>query len=63
MSSEKKVQKERELLIHDYIIPFDKDLDKEKIVNLSSDATFDNTVAEILLHVYDIEIFKQNFSE
>ena len=51
--SEKKVQKQRELLIYDHINPFGMDLDKAKLVNLSYDATVDNSVAEFLLHVYD----------
>ena len=51
--SEKKVQKESELLIDDYINPFGMDLDKAKLVNLSSGATVDKIVAEILLHVCD----------
>ena len=52
-SSEKKVQKFRQLLIDDYINPFGLDLDKAKLLNLSSGAPVDNTVAVILLHVYD----------
>ena len=51
--SEKKVQKFRQLLIDDYINPFDMDLDKAKLSILTSGAPVDNAAAVILLHVYD----------
>ena len=51
--SEKKVQTFRQLLIDDYINPFDMDLDKEKLFNLTSGAPVNNAAAVILLHVYD----------
>ena len=62
MSSEKKVQKVMEVLLDEYINPFGMDLDKVKLVNLSSgapvddaddDAPVDDSVAEILVNVYD----------
>ena len=61
-SSEKKVQKLTEELLDEYINPFRTELDRAKLVNLSSgapvedaddDAPVDDAVAEILLHVYD----------
>ena len=52
-SSEKKVQKLKEVLLDKYINPFGTDLDKEKLVNLRSGAPLDDVVTEILLHVYD----------
>ena len=42
-----------EVLLDEYINPFGMDLDKAKLVNLSSGAPVDDAVAEILLHVYD----------
>ena len=44
-----------EMLLDGYINPFGMDLDKVKLVNLISGAPVDDTVAEILLHVYDNE--------
>ena len=52
-SSEKKVQKVMEVLLDEYINPFRMDLDKAKLLNLSSGTPVDDAVAEILLHVYD----------
>ena len=52
-SSEKKVQKVMEVLLDEYINPFRMDLDKEKLLNLSSGTPVDDAVAEILLHVYN----------
>ena len=42
-----------EVLLDEYINPFGTDLDKPKLVNLSSGAPVDDAVAEILLDVFD----------
>ena len=42
-----------EVLLDEYINPFSMDLDKEKLLNVSSGAPVDDAVAEILMHVYD----------
>ena len=42
-----------EVVLDENINPFAMDLDKAKLVNLSSGAPVDDAVVEILLHVYD----------
>ena len=48
-SSKKKAQKVMEVLLDEYINPFCIDFEKPMLVNLSSGAPEDYTVAEILL--------------